>query len=80
MFRLLTYNIRHGGTGRVEPLARVVAGCNPDVVLLQEATRPAVVEAIAARAGMQAWGAFPRRSLGFMSRAPVKHATWHRPS
>jgi len=79
MFRLLTYNIRYGGVGREEPIARVIAGCNPDLVLLQEATRPSVVEAIAARAGMREWGAFARRSLAYISREPVKEATWRRP-
>jgi exodeoxyribonuclease-3 len=65
--------------GRVEPLARVIAGCNPDVVLLQEATEPAVVEAIASRAGMREWGAFAGRSLAYISRQPVTAATWRQP-
>jgi exodeoxyribonuclease III len=78
-FRLLTYNIRIGGAGRVEPLARVINACAPDVVLLQEATRPAVIEQLAARTGMAEWRAFPRQSLGYMSRAPAVHASWHRP-
>ncbi len=78
-FRLLTYNIKVGGVGRVEPLARVIAACTPDVVLLQEATRPAVVEALAAATGMAEWRAFPRQSLGYLSRRPVVHASWHRP-
>ena len=29
---------------RVAPLARVISACAPDTVLLQEATRPAVIE------------------------------------
>jgi exodeoxyribonuclease-3 len=78
-FRLLTYNIRMGGIGRVEPLAHVINACAPDVVLLQEATRPAVIERLAARTGMAEWRAFPRQSLGYMSRKPVVHASWHRP-
>ena len=75
MFRLLTYNIWVGGVGRVEPLARVINACTPDVVLLQEATRPAVIEQLAARTGMAEWRAFPRQSLGYMSRQPVLHAS-----
>lgn len=78
-FRLLTYNIRVGGAGRIEPLARVINACAPDLVLLQEATRPALVEQLAALTGMKDWRAFPRQSLGFMSREPVTHASWHRP-
>ena len=45
-FRLLTYNIRRGGAGRAEPIARVIGACRPDLVLLQEATRPEVVAEI----------------------------------
>lgn len=78
-FRLLTYNIWVGGVGRVEPLARVINACAPDVVLLQEATRPAVIERLAAATGMAEWRAFPRQSLGYLSRRPVAHASWHRP-
>ena len=78
-FRLLTYNIWLGGVGRVEPLARVINACAPDVVLLQEATRPAVIEQLAARTGMAEWRAFRRQSLGYMSRKPVVHASWHQP-
>lgn len=78
-FRLLTYNIWKGGVGRVDAIARVIDACRPDVVLLQEATRPEVVKAIAAQAGMADWRSMARQSLAFMSRAPVEHAAWHRP-
>jgi exodeoxyribonuclease-3 len=78
-FRLLTYNIRKGGIGRIDPLARIITACAPDLVLLQEATSPAVVEQLAAKTGMADWRAFPGQSLGFMSRAQVAHAAWHQP-
>ena len=78
-FRLLTYNIRVGGVGRVEPLARIINACGADLVLLQEATRPAVIEQLALLTGMKDWRAFPRQSLGYMSREPVVHASWHKP-
>jgi exodeoxyribonuclease III len=78
-FRLLTYNIRIGGVGRLEALARIINACAPDVVLLQEATRPSLIEQLASRTGMAEWRAFPRQSLGYMSRTPVVHASWHRP-
>jgi exodeoxyribonuclease-3 len=78
-FRLLTYNIRVGGVGRVEPLAHVINACAPDLVLLQEAARPDIVKQLAALTGMADWRAFNRQSLGYMSRTPVVSATWHRP-
>jgi exodeoxyribonuclease-3 len=78
-FRLLTYNIRAGGRGRVEPLAGVIRSCSPDLVLLQEATLPHIVEQLAARTGMKDWRAFGRQSLAYMSRTPVLQASWHRP-
>jgi exodeoxyribonuclease-3 len=78
--RLLTYNIRDGGVGRVGALAAVVTHCAPDVVVLQEAIRPDVVEALAAATGMITWGAKPNHSLGFMSRAPIAHHQWHQPA
>jgi endonuclease/exonuclease/phosphatase family metal-dependent hydrolase len=78
-FRLLTYNIWRGGVGRVEPIARVIDGCRPDVVLLQEATRPDVVAELAERSGMPVWQSFGRQSLAYLSRRAVDHAEWHRP-
>jgi exodeoxyribonuclease-3 len=78
-FRLLTYNIKYGGTGRVLPLAQIINTCAPDLVLLQEATRPEVVEALASATGMPVWRSFARQSLAFLSRRPVAHAAWHRP-
>ena len=78
-FRLLTYNIWRGGGGRVDAIASVLNACRPDVVVLQEATRPDVVSALAARTGMSEARSFARQSLGFLSRRPVVHAHWHRP-
>jgi exodeoxyribonuclease III len=77
--RVLSYNIRHGGAGREARLAAVVASCSPDVVVFQEATRPAVIERVAERTGMAHCGAMPRLSLGFMSRLPIARHEWHRP-
>jgi len=79
MFRLLTYNIRRGGVGRAAPIARVIAACRPDVALLQEATRPEVVAEIRERTGMADGRSLPGTSLGFLSREPVEHVSWHRP-
>ena len=77
--RLLSYNIRYGGSGREDLIASVIRACAPDVVVLQEATQPHVVESIARSAGMKQWGSRPGQSLGFMSRDPVDHVTWHKP-
>jgi exodeoxyribonuclease III len=78
-FRLLTYNIWKGGAGRVDALAEVIGGCRPDVALLQEATRPEVVAALAERTGLRTWRSFARQSLAYLSRGPVDHDEWHRP-
>ncbi len=77
--RLLSYNIRCGGVGRDDHLAGVIVRCDPDLVVLQEATRPAVVSALAAKTGMTQWQSYGRQSLAFLSRRPVAHAAWHRP-
>ena len=78
-FRLLSYNIRHGGAGREGPLSQVIAACNPDLVVLQEATRPDVVADLAGRCGMAEWGTRPKTSLGYMSRRATRHHAWHKP-
>ena len=78
--RLLTYNIKYGGAGREEPLTAVIRACDPDLVVLQEATRPEVVERVARGAGMQVWASRQGNSLGFMSRVPVGEHAWHRPA
>jgi endonuclease/exonuclease/phosphatase family metal-dependent hydrolase len=78
-FRLLTYNIQRGGRARVEMIAHVINASRPDVVVLQEATDQAVVQQLAASTGMAGWGSFRRQSLGFLSREPLAHVSWHRP-
>jgi len=78
-FRLLTYNILNGGVGRTESLAKVINGCAPDLVLLQEATNAANIERLAAATGMADFRTFQRQSLGFMSRLPVAFCQWIRP-
>jgi exodeoxyribonuclease-3 len=79
MFRLLTYNILHGGDARVDAIATIINTCSPDLVLLQEATDPRNVEQLAAATGMAEWRAFPRQSLGFISRRKVAFSRWIRP-
>jgi exodeoxyribonuclease-3 len=77
--RVLTWNIRHGGTGREEDLAATIRAAEADVVLLQEATRPEVVEAVARATGMAQWGTSRRQSLGFLTRQTVDHFEWRQP-
>ena len=78
-FRLLSYNIKHGGTGREQALALVISDCRPDLVVFQEATDEGVIDRLASACGMAQCGAQPKTSLGFMSREPVKEHIWHRP-
>jgi exodeoxyribonuclease-3 len=79
MFRLMTYNIRHGGRGRETPIAAVINASAPDLVLLQEATDPGSIERIAGETGMEEWRAYAGQSLGFLSRTRVAFAEWTRP-
>ena len=71
--RVVSYNIRYGGVGREAALAETIQKLEPDVVLLQEATRPESVERIARDAGMPFWGSRRGPSVGYLSRLPVAH-------
>ena len=75
--RLVSYNIRYGGVGREQALAETIRKLDPDVVLLQEATHPAVVEKLARSVGMPVWGSRYGQSVGYLSRRPVVEGTWH---
>ena len=77
--RILSYNIKRGGTGREEALQRVISACAPDLVVLQEATSPIVVERVARGTGMSQSGCVSGQSLAFMSRIPIARHAWHRP-
>jgi exodeoxyribonuclease-3 len=77
--RVLSYNICRGGTGKEEQLAAVIAAVSPDIVILQEATVPHVVETLAARTGMAQCASARGESLAFMSRQKVRHFEWHHP-
>ena len=78
MLRLLSYNIRFGGTGRENALADVIRGCKPDLVVLQEATAVEVVKTLAeSQTGFKYWAAKSGHSVGFLSRVEVEHFEWH---
>lgn len=78
-FRLLTYNILKGGTGRAQSIAKVINSVAPDLVLVQEATDPATLEKIAELTYMAEWRTYQQQSLGFLSRQPVSHKEWLSP-
>lgn len=77
--RFLTYNIREGGVGRAEAIAEVISAARPDVVALQEAREPAVVERIAQLAGFKFFGSRRSHSTGFLSNVPVINYGWRHP-
>jgi endonuclease/exonuclease/phosphatase family metal-dependent hydrolase len=77
--RLLSYNIRYGGVNREALLSTVIRTADPDLVVLQEATRPAVVEQLARGSGLAHWGCRRGDSLAFLAREPVVSAVWRRP-
>ena len=76
---LVSYNVRYGGTGRDAALASVIRAADPDLVMLQEATDPRVVESLAKRTGLEHFGCRPGHSTGFLSREPVASHAWHHP-
>jgi len=77
MLRLMSYNIRFGGVGREERIAEVIRKVDPDIVLLQEATREAGVKQIAELTRMPHWAAKQGYSPAFVSRIDVASYEWH---
>jgi exodeoxyribonuclease-3 len=75
--RLMSYNIRFGGVGRAERIAAVIKQAAPDVVVLQEATKPEIVERIAAICEMPQIAAKRSHSTAFISRIDVDNFEWH---
>lgn len=75
--KLMSYNIRFGGGGREDQLAAVIRMSEPDLVILQEATDPRVVERLAQATGMNLWASRRGYSVGFMSRVEIDDHEWH---
>ncbi|HET8549966.1 MAG TPA: endonuclease/exonuclease/phosphatase family protein [Bryobacteraceae bacterium] len=75
--RLLSYNIRHGGVDRQKQIAAVINHCRPDVVILQEAVRPDIVEQLASLCQMKRSGSLRGHSVAFLSRLDISHHAWH---
>lgn len=77
--KLLSYNVRYGGAGREAALAAVIHEADPDLVVLQEATDPRVVERLSEETGLKIRAAHKGRSIAYLSRVPIKRHEWHRP-
>jgi exodeoxyribonuclease-3 len=77
--KLLSYNIRFGGIGREAWLAQVIRAVDPDIVVLQEATNPQVVEELAKATQLPVWAARPGHSIAYITRLEIREHTWHRP-
>jgi endonuclease/exonuclease/phosphatase family metal-dependent hydrolase len=80
VIRVLSYNIKFGGRTREKAIAEVIRKAQPDVVLLQEATDPRVIEQIGLDTGLEHWGSRPDYSMGFLTKIPVEHHAWHQPA
>ena len=73
----MSYNIRFGGAGREARIADVINQAKPDVVVLQEATHPHVVERLSELTKLPHWAAKKKHSVAFLSRDPVRDHRWH---
>ena len=72
--RVVSYNIRFGGRGRVPSLAGVIRPLDPDILVLQEATDRATVDRLAADLRLTVVSAEPGSSVAVLSRIPVGRA------
>jgi endonuclease/exonuclease/phosphatase family metal-dependent hydrolase len=80
ILKLLSYNIRFGGLGRQDALANVIKVVAPDLVVFQEATHPAVIEALSEATGLPFWAARENHSIGYISRKEIAYHEWHYPA
>jgi endonuclease/exonuclease/phosphatase family metal-dependent hydrolase len=77
MIKLLSYNIRFGGTGREAKLAEVIRAVAPDLVVFQEATDTRVIERLAAATDMPFHASRRQHSIAYISRLEIAHHEWH---
>jgi endonuclease/exonuclease/phosphatase family metal-dependent hydrolase len=77
MIKLLSYNIRFGGTGREAKLAEVIRAVAPDLVVFQEATDTRVIEGLAAATDMPFHASRRQHSIAYISRLEIAHHEWH---
>lgn len=78
--KLLSYNIRFGGRGREQQLAKVVRATAPDLVVFQEAIDPGLISRLATATEMPFWAARHEHSIGYISRVEITHHEWHYPA
>ena len=76
--RIVAYNIRKGGRRRRQSIAEVLGTIDADVVLLQEATDPTVVQFVADALDARVVISAPGRSVAVMSRLGAIEGRWHR--
>ena len=79
MLRLMSYNIRFGGVGREERIAEVIRHIDPDIVVLQEATRTDIVERLSVLTGLKRHASRRNFSVAFLSRVEVESYEWYCP-
>ena len=79
ILRLMSYNIHFGGTGREEHIAEVIRNCDPDIVVLQEATRTDVVERLSKLTNLEHHASRRGHSIAFLSRVDVEDYAWYCP-
>ena len=77
--RILSYNIRFGGRGRLAEIAAVIRAADPDIVVLQEATDRAITRQLAELTGLPSWDSRTKSSTGFLTRLEVVQYAWHQP-
>jgi exodeoxyribonuclease-3 len=78
--KLLSYNIRFGGTGRESRLAEVIRAVSPDLVVFQEATDPRVIEKLSIDTDLRYWAAQRAHSIAYISRIKIGYHEWHYPA
>ena len=72
MFRIATYNIRYGGTGRLDLLLKVLISIEADAILLTEASNDEVLRQISSEMEMEYVKTEGTQShLAFLSRVPI---------
>jgi exodeoxyribonuclease-3 len=78
--KLLSYNIRFGGTGREQALAETIKAAQPDLVVFQEAIYPDVIERLSQATGFPFWASRRHHSIGFISKRKIAYHEWHYPA
>ena len=80
MLKILSHNIRFGGTGREPFIVEVIRKLQPDIVVFQEAILPAVIQRIAAETDMPFYTSRQNHSIAYCSRIEIQHHEWHEPA